>query len=254
MKYVLFIMLAGLAAAQNADPSLSAEIHKIRAIDNHSHPPKLVNAGEKDDDFDALPCDPLEPTQPNTMTRPENPVYTAAWKALWSANDQRVVIATKEKIRREQGDQYPAWVLDHIGIDVEFANRIAMGRGLSGLRFRWVPFEDALLFPLNNSTLAAQTPDRKFFFSREEMLLERYRKDLGIPAMPATLDRYLAQVVRPVLERQKSQGAIAIKFEAAYLRALDFAPAPQSEASAIYARKGVPSISDYTLLQNFLFR
>jgi hypothetical protein len=28
--------------AQNPDPQLLAEIQKIKAIDNHSHPPKVV--------------------------------------------------------------------------------------------------------------------------------------------------------------------------------------------------------------------
>src|SRR5271155_3466555 len=74
---------SAFAIAQAPDPALMAEIHKIRAIDNHSHPPRVTGAGERDDEFDALPCDPLEPTAPNTMTRPENPRYLAAWRALW---------------------------------------------------------------------------------------------------------------------------------------------------------------------------
>src|SRR5580704_10137112 len=79
----ILLATAALARAQAADPALMAEIRKIRAIDNHSHPPRVTGAGEHDDEFDALPCDPLEPTVPNTMTRPENPQYLAAWKALW---------------------------------------------------------------------------------------------------------------------------------------------------------------------------
>src|SRR5438309_9923942 len=81
---LLPILLAGLLHAQDADPQLLADINKIKAIDNHSHPPKLVAAGEKDDDFDALPCDPLEPSDPTTVSRPENPQYIAAWKALYN--------------------------------------------------------------------------------------------------------------------------------------------------------------------------
>src|SRR5713226_8695140 len=211
----ILLATAALARAQAPDPALMSEIHKIRAIDNHSHPPRVVADGERDDEFDALPCDPLEPTAPNTMTRPENPQYLAAWKALWGyAYDDRSdahvkeLLATKNKIRREQGDHYPDWVLDRLGIDVE--------------HFRWVPFDDALLFPLNNDALAAETPDRKFFFGRENMLLARYRRELGVKAIPATLAEYASRVVTAELERQKKDGAIAIKFEAAYLRSLDF--------------------------------
>ncbi|HET9402497.1 MAG TPA: hypothetical protein VFO34_16245, partial [Candidatus Acidoferrales bacterium] len=75
--------VAGATLAQTPDPALIKEIQNIRAIDNHSHPPKLVAAGERDDEFDALPCDPLEPTVLPTPARPENPQILAAWKALW---------------------------------------------------------------------------------------------------------------------------------------------------------------------------
>ena len=148
-------------------------------------------------------------------------------------------------------------MLDRLGIDMEFANRVAMGRGLDAAHFRWVPFDDALLFPLNNDALAAETPDRKFFFGRENMLLARYRRELGVAAMPATLAEYASRVVTPELERQKKDGAVAIKFEAAYLRSLDFEPASEQDAAAIYAKYahgGSPAKEDYTRLQDYLFR
>ena len=262
---LILLAIAPLAQGQAPDPALMAEIHKIRAIDNHSHPPRVVGAGERDDEFDALPCDPLEPTVPNTMTRPENPQYLAAWKALWgyqytdkSKAHIDDLMATKKRIRDEQGNHYPAWVLDHLGIETELANRVAMGRGLEAPRFRWVPFDDALLFPLDNAALANETPDRKFFFSRENLLLERYRRELGVSALPSTLAEYLARVVTPELERQKQTGAVAVKFEAAYLRSLDFEPSPERDASTIYSKyvhAGVPPQQDeYTRLQDYLFR
>src|ERR1700686_3756839 len=260
----ILLATAPFARAQAPDPALMSEIHKIRAIDNHSHPPRVAADGERDDEFDALPFDPLEPTAPNTMTRPENPQYLAAWRALWGyvysdRSDAHVeeLLATKNKIRQEQGDNYPAWVLDRLGIDVELANRVAMGRGLDAAHHRWVPFDDALLFPLNNDALAAETPDRKFFFGRENMLLARYRRELGVASMPATLAEYEARGVTPELERQKKDGAVAIKFEAAYLRSLDFEPASERDAAAIYAKyahSGLPAKDDYTRLQDYLFR
>jgi predicted TIM-barrel fold metal-dependent hydrolase len=261
---VFMLAFAALARAQAPDPALMAEIRKIRMIDNHSHPPRVVADGEHDDEFDALPCDPLEPTAPNTMTRPENPQYMAAWRALWGyeysdRSDEHVkeLIAAKNKIRQEQGDNYPAWVLDQLGIDVELANRVAMGRGLDAAHFRWVPFDDALLFPLNNDALAAESPDRKFFFARESKLLERYRRELGAAALPTTLSEYMSRVITPELERQKKDGAVAIKFEAAYLRSLDFEPATQQDAAATYekyAHSGSAGKDSYTRLQDFLFR
>jgi uncharacterized protein len=256
---------AGPAMAQGSiDNALMREIRAIRAIDNHSHPPKLVSSGEKDDDFDALPCDPLEPTPAGLTTRPDNPQYLAAWKQLWGYRyDDRApehvkeVVAAKARAHAANNDEYPAWVLGRIGIDIELSNRIAMGRGLNDAHHRWVPFDDALIFPLDNALLAAGTPDRKFFFRREDMLRARYMKELGVTALPSTLAEYLARVVTPALEAQKRQGAVALKFEAAYLRSLDFGPATLDDASAVYARYsagGAPDTAQYRRLQDYLFR
>ena len=260
----LILILASTTAAQSPDPQLLSEIQKIKAVDNHSHPPRLVAPNEIDDEFDALPCDPLEPSDPPTANRPDNPQFLAAWKSLWGYkyDDKtephiRELLATKARIRQEQGENYLNWVLDQLGIESELANRIALGRGLTPPHFRWVPFDDALLFPLSNKQLAEASPDRKFFFSREDMLLAKYRKDVGVAAQPGSLDDYLKSVVTPELEKQKQQRAVAIKFEAAYLRSLDFEPATREDASAIYAKYAsarTPPIADYTRLQDFLFR
>jgi predicted TIM-barrel fold metal-dependent hydrolase len=257
------LVAASAASAQQADPALLRAIRGIRAIDNHSHPPALVAAGEKDDDFDALPCDPLEPTNPTISGRPENPRFIAAWRAMfgYKYNDAesahvRELIAAKQRMKTAKGDAYPAWVLDQLGIETELANRVAIGRGLAAPRFRWVPFEDALLFPLDNRDIAAFTPDRKIFFAREEALLRRYMKDLNADRLPPTLEAYLSQVVTATLERQRRTGAVAVKFEAAYLRALNFTRGDRAAAAQVYARYiagGVPSAVEYTALQDVVF-
>jgi len=55
--------------AAAADPALLSEVRQIKIIDNHAHPSALVNPREKDDAFDALPCDPLEHTDPPATVR-----------------------------------------------------------------------------------------------------------------------------------------------------------------------------------------
>jgi hypothetical protein len=218
-----FIPLCFGFAQEQPDSALLAEIMKIKAVDNHTHVPRVDLAGENDDEYDALPCGTyVEPTADNMMTRQDNPEYMAAWKALWhyrwddrKPEHVKEVVAAKEAMKQKQGDKYPEWVLDQLGIETMFANRVAMGRGLTPPRFRWVPYDDALMYPLNNGVMA-ENPDRKFFFSREEMLLRRYLTDLKLSTVPATLDEYLQQVVTPTLERQKAGGAMAVKFEAAY--------------------------------------
>ena len=164
------------------DPGLMTEINQIKAIDNHSHPPALNGPhGEKDEDFDALPCDPLEPTDSGLMFREDNPVYIKAWQTMFGykyddfkPEHVQELLAAKEAVKKREGDNYPNWVLDQLGIETELANRVAMGPGQYPPHFLWVAFDDTLLFPLNNSSLAAQSPDRKIFFGREELLFARY--------------------------------------------------------------------------------
>jgi hypothetical protein len=137
------------------------------------------------------------------------------------------------------------------------ANRVAMGTGVQPPRFRWVPYVDALIFPLDNSGLASATPDRGQFFPLEDKLRARYVQQVGLKALPATLDGYLRQVVTPVLEQQKAGGAVAEKFEVAYLRSFGFDDVPRDEAARIYAellRQTHPDEVKYKRLQDFLFR
>jgi uncharacterized protein len=64
-------------------------------------------------------------------------------------------------------------------------------------------------------------------------------------------------VVTPTLERHKRQGAVAVKFEAAYLRSLDFAEAAEADARRIYRQYvggSQASATEYKTLQDFLFR
>src|SRR3954468_15955599 len=179
-----------------ADPVIAAEVARIRAIDNHAHTPKLLAAGEKDEEWDALPCSGHIESTPDPLAArsDENPLYRAAWKALWAADNAQQAAAARAKKRAELGEKYPAWVLEQIGTDIMLSNRVAMAPDLTGARFRWVPYADALLFPLNNS-VAAANPDRKFFYGREEMLLKRYATESGVNVLPATLADYVAKVL-----------------------------------------------------------
>jgi predicted TIM-barrel fold metal-dependent hydrolase len=250
-------------AQTSPDPQIMAEVNRIPAVDNHTHVVKVVGPGEKDEEFDALPCDPLEPSGTPFMAVPENPKFLEAWQKLfgYKYNDRdpervRELIATKQQIQQQQGDNYPDWVLDKLNIQYMFANRIAMGRGLDPKRFFWVPFDDALMVPLDNSSVA-DNPDRKIFYERENRLLKKYMSDAGVTTLPATLDSYVAKVITPTLESQKRAGALAVKFEAAYLRPLDFGGPRQEEAARIYARYGkggAPSKQENLEVQNALFR
>ena len=223
------------------DPKLASAIADIKAIDNHAHP-ALATPGDRE--FDALPVDNMEPSSDPLAFRPNSPDFKAAAKALYGASSKADTI-------RRLGDRYPAWVLDQTGTDIMFANRIAMGPSIQAPRFRWVPYVDALIFPLDNSLEASANSDRKSFFALEDKLRARY-----IESLPATLAAYTALITR-LLEAHKQGGALAEKFEAAYLRTLAFERVEPTEAERVYSRyvhREAPPHAAYKTLQDYLFR
>jgi uncharacterized protein len=265
---ILFLCLslfpARLSAQSDLDRDLLSEISKIKAIDNHAHPLKYVAAGEKaDDEYDALPLEAIPPFPLPVRLIPTNPEFVGAWRDLYrySHNDMseahvRELLSAKQKVLSERGESFPNWILDQLNIETMLANRVAMGKGLRTPRFRWVSFADAFLFPLSNEGAKRLTPDYKGLYPFEEKLLQRYLTDLNVRSLPVTLDSYLKTVVTPTLERQKQDGAVAIKYEAAYLRKLDFDDPDESRARSTYARfvqGGEPPAREYKALQDFLF-
>src|SRR5277367_1590937 len=70
-----------------ADPNLSAEIQRIRAIDNHAHPVRFTAPNEPPDRFfDALPVDNMEPQSDPVNLRPNAPAMAEAWRALYGVD------------------------------------------------------------------------------------------------------------------------------------------------------------------------
>jgi hypothetical protein len=264
------IALAAVAApvlhAQSpVDSGLMSYIAAIKAIDNHAHPLlPAIPGGAPDTDYDALPLGAIPAFPLPSGLREDNAANVAAWRALYgyqyddtSAAHIKTLMELKAGVAREHGDHTAEWSLDQMGTDVMLANRVAMGRGLGPPRFRWVAFVDALLVPLNTAREAAATPDTRPLYPREERLLRRYLAAISQPSLPPTLDAYVSSVVTPTLERMKREGAVAVKFEAAYLRSLDFGNPPAPAAAAIYARYvhgGTPSHAEYRLLEDYLFR
>jgi uncharacterized protein len=243
LAYLLSLLaaLTRFAGAQQqlqVDPGIAAEIAKIKAIDNHAHP---VLPATGDTGYDALPVEHMDFYTEPVRTRAGSPLAAEATRQLFGSAQKRAVIEQK-------GEAYAAWVLDQLGIETMLANRVSLGPGLAPPRFLWVPYEDALLFPLDNRALAINS-DRKAFFDDEDRLLARYLKECGYAKPPATLDEYLRKIVDPTLERHKRGGAVAVKFEAAYLRSLDFEDVPRAEADAAYVGK-----RPYKRLQDYLFR
>lgn len=247
------------------DGDLARYIDTLSAIDVHAHPMRFVATGApKDSEYDALPLDAIPPFVVPFPLRPEHPLFRAAQHALFGVSETdtgaafaSALTASRARTIQQRGEKYGEWVLDQMHISQQLANRVAMGAGLPANRFRWVSFVDALMLPLDVTAEAKRTPDVGSLYALEAKLLTRYLADLGLARIPPTLEAYEQQVVAPTLARQKHYGAVAIKFEAAYLRPLTFEPADVNAARAIYARYangGTPTHDEYTLLQNHLFR
>jgi predicted TIM-barrel fold metal-dependent hydrolase len=247
------------------DSALLRYINGIRAIDNHAHPMRPVAPGAPaDTDFDALPLDGIPPFEVPNRLKTDDPIWRSAQNALYKipldqsgAPYHTALKAAWDNAVRSRGQAFPEWVLDQTGIDIMMANRISMGPGLSPTRFKWISFVDPLMLPLDVRGEAARTPDVRPLYPREAKLLQRYLRDLGVKALPATLDEYVRTVVNATLARQRANGAVGIKFEAAYLRPLDFDDADVAAAQrtyAKYARSGVPTHAEYKNLQDYLFR
>lgn len=263
---VSLLVATGVAGAQApVDSSLLAYIDGIRAIDSHAHPMRPVAPGAAaDTEFDALPLDGIPAFDVPHRLSPEDPIWRRAQAALYhvpdAATDSAYGVALAGTVSRawsEHGVRFPEWALDQAGIDIMLANRIALGPGLDSPRFRWVSFVDALMLPLDTRAEARRTPDTRVLYPREARLLQRYLRALGVPRLPATLDDYVRTIVRPTLARQHADGAVAVKFEAAYLRPLDFDDPDSAAARVVYARYvrgGTPTHREYKALQDYLFR
>jgi predicted TIM-barrel fold metal-dependent hydrolase len=214
------------------DPLLASTIANIKAIDNHAHP---VRPGDPPDtEYDALPVETLEAQADPVRDRPGSP---------------ELVEAHREMSKIPAGREHAVKVLDKLNIETMLANRVALGPGLPSPRFLWVPFVDALMYPQPTDSLIYNS-DQKSFFALEDKLLKRYYAESGVAAKPATLDQYLDTVVRATLERHKRAGAVAEKFEMAYLRTLDVGNPSKTDAGKYYAT----GTGDYKALQDYIFR
>lgn len=253
------------AVEQEINPAIARYIDSVAAIDNHAHVVLPPPDDATDHDFDALPVDNMEPQTDPVAWRADNPQLPAAWKALWNltgtvplnADGMKQLQAARVRVKAQHATSYDIWVLDQAHVGTIVANRVAMTAAIPPPRFRWVPYNDTLLFPLDNTALAAETPDRALFFPLEAKVMARYLQAAHLQTLPTTLDAYMSTLVLPILQSQQKSGAVAIKFEVAYLRDFGFNNPPHEDAARVYAKyihAKSPDAAEYKLLQDYLFR
>ncbi len=263
LRALSFALLATLAAsAQQLSPtatSLLQEINAIKTVDNHTHLP----FSDDDTNYDALRCNTLTTVSKDPFPlRNEDGIFDQAARTLFGLKEpagdalNKAEAAAKNAKRQQLGDKYTEWALDQVGNEVVFANRTEMpATNPNPERIKWVPYDDALLFPLNNEQGKKFSLDRQVLLTSEEQLLQKYLAAQNLKSLPATLDDYVNKIVAPTIESQKRAGAVAIKFEMAYLRSLKFDRVSAPDATRIYAdgRHSSISAAEYKKLQDFLF-
>jgi hypothetical protein len=234
---------------------LRLRIGQIKLFDDHSHP------GFADDsDVDAMAAPPGSQA---LRTRADNPELIAAARSLFrypfadnSPKHAQWLIAKKEELRRSLGPAYFSSILDKLNIETVVANRVAMPDYLDRRRFLWAFFVDSFLFPFDNSAIRSRNADEGVYLPLQEKLMRREMRSAGMDALPETFDGYL-KFITSVLERDQQNGAVAMKFEAAYFRPLHFADPPLASAGEIYAKYrggGVPRADEYRRFQDYVFR
>ena len=166
----------GSARAQTPiDSALYAYIRSVRAIDNHTHAGLPVLAGQPaDSDYDALPVGNMPPYSFPARLTTKNPDFIIAWRELYGYPHQdRSEDHVKDLLRSSAGSgpsrdsSIPPGSSTSWGSRSRSTNRLSVGPGLDSPRFRWVPFVDPLLYPLDAKAVAAVTPDRMDLVPRE---------------------------------------------------------------------------------------
>jgi hypothetical protein len=235
---------------------LLPQIQKIPIVDMHAHPGYW---DDTDVDAMAVTTTSLDPVR----TRTTNPEWCAAFKALYgypysdvSSEHLRWLDEKDDELRRQWGNDYLSKMLDKVGIQVSVANRVAMDYLENNPRFRFVFFVDPFMFPFDNKDLTIN-PDRAVFFPIQEKALHRYLAQAGLQGLPSDLAGYEA-AIRRVLELDKQQNGVAIKFEAPYFRSLvKITDPPREPVEAIYNKYragGTPSADEYLVFQDYTFR
>src|SRR3984893_3415303 len=235
---------------------LLTQIEKIPIVDMHAHPGYW---DDTDVDAMAVTTTDLDPFR----TRTTNPEWLAAFKALYdypyadfSPEHLRWLDEKDDELRKQWGKEYLSKILDKVGIQVSVANRVAMDYLENNARFRFVFFVDPFMYPFDNTHLCIN-PDRAVLFPIQENALHRYLAQAGLQGLPPDLTGY-ETAMRKVLELDKQQNGVAIKFEAPYFRSLvKITDPPREQAEAIYNKYragGTPSADEYIVFQDYAFR
>src|SRR6266478_4017031 len=192
---------------------ISQKINTIPIYDNHAHP------GYADDsDVDAMAAPPDESSV--LRLRDDNPEFVTAAKALFAypyddfKPEHAKWLADRKKAAEKSGDSaYFNSILDKLNVEICLANRAFMAPYLDTKRFHWVFFGDSFFYPFDNRDQTASTPEMGVYVPVQGKMLARYKKQMNVDALPATLAGY-EDFVRSTMAGNQKRGGVAVKLEA----------------------------------------
>ncbi|MEY9861022.1 hypothetical protein ABH935_006660 [Catenulispora sp. GAS73] len=235
----------------SADPGIDRFVRELAAIDDHAHPIPLEWEPPPDRDRPIFPYDHPLPVR----MRPTSPEYIDAWRALWGYEHDdfddghlRALIDKKQQVQAAEGDNYHSWVLDRINVETMLAVDSFPQPSFPAPRFRWLAFDDWLMWPV---PAVGQKP----ITGRYAEQMAQTCRQAGVDCPPPTLDDYVHAVLAPVLDQQKADGAVGLKFHTPYYRPIDFAEVPVSQARELYRRacdSGI-TIAEHRHVEDYLF-
>src|SRR5258708_2394549 len=112
------------------------------------------------------------------------------------------------------------------------------------------------MWPFNNARETARNADEGVYIPLQEKMLNRWMRQEKVAKLPGDFEGYLKFISR-VLEDNKNNNGIAMKFEVAYFRPTTFSDPTHDQAAELYQRYvsgTVPSEKEYRTFQDYIFR
>lgn len=230
---------------------LATALDPVPAIDTHTH---LLGTGKFNPTLDQLA--PLM-NRSSHLWLPS--IVTARFGVIvdpndWTSGIEAISRARAAMVKRLGQSGYWLDHLDYTKTEIALVNSNSREL-IDDKRFRWVPQATTLLYPLPADALMARSPTHKTDIANVQNQLHGFLKGAGIDAVPRDLAGYL-RVVGDMVRRWQQQGAVAVKFQDAYLRTLRIADVPETRASALFAKGSTAPLSrdEYLAVQDFLWR
>ncbi len=235
-------------------------INEIRAIDNHSHYPYVIDresylasvteflTGNRKTKYKVSGgiLHPLRNSEYNEIIDIIKELYNFKHDSVTEKNQVELASKMRETWGNNETEDAYVHPLDLSGTEIVLVNNWEWITYLDKNRFKWVPIVDQFIHPIKKSNI--RVTQMKY---REMALETAYQKHGG---KPENFGDYL-ELMRNELKDYKKKGAVAVKIWSAFFRTLRFQKVDEVRAKQVYARymSNLPvDESDYKDLQDYL--